>query len=128
MRVYKVFMKLEFLCVCVCVCVCVCCVCVCVCVCARSMQTPPGTKVLLLQKVEAQKGFLLLGKSSLKVLGGQVDHLVQKWTLAKVVWYSNGCLKVLFGSQIVPDEAGRSSGSSSDAPQFAPFGSAKPSG
>ena len=55
-----------------------------VCVCVSSTQSPPGTKVLLLQKVEAQKGFLLLGKNSLEVLGGRVEHLVQKWSLTKV--------------------------------------------
>ena len=53
-------------------------------VCVSSTQSPPGTKVLLLQKVEAQKGFLLLGKNSLEVLGGRVEHLVQKWSLTKV--------------------------------------------
>ena len=73
------------MCVCVCVCVCACaCACVCVCVCARSTQTPPGTKVQLLNKVEVQRGFLLLGKNSLKTLGGNVEHLVQKWSLVKV--------------------------------------------
>ncbi|CAI8037096.1 Tudor domain-containing protein 3 [Geodia barretti] len=71
-----------------------------------STQSPPGTKVLLLQKVEAQKGFLLLGKNSLEVLGGRVEHLVQKWSLTK----------------IMPDELGRSAGGSNDAPQFLPFG------
>ena len=49
-----------------------------------STQTPPGTKVKLLHKVEVQRGFLLLGKNSLKELGGSVEHLVQKWSLSKV--------------------------------------------
>ena len=56
-------------------------------VCVCSTQTPPGTKVLLLHKVEVQKGFILLDKHSLKILGGNVDHLIQKWTVTKVILY-----------------------------------------
>ena len=60
---------------------------VCVCVCVPSTNTPPGTKVLLLHKTEVQRGFLLLAKTSLKILGGTVEHLVQKWNLTKVYIY-----------------------------------------
>lgn len=49
-----------------------------------STQTPPGTKVQLLHKVEVERGFLLLGKNSLRILGGNVEHLIQKWSLTKV--------------------------------------------
>ena len=70
----------RFVYVYMCMYVCVCCVSVCL----SSTQTPPGTKVLLFHKTEVQRGFLLLGKTSLKVLGGRVEHLLQKWTLTKV--------------------------------------------
>lgn len=77
-----------------------------------STQTPPGTKVLLLHKVEVQKGFILLDKHSLKILGGNVDHLIQKWTVTK----------------IMPDSMGRSSAGLDDAPRFIAFGATKHSG
>lgn len=49
-----------------------------------SPLTPPGTKLKLTGKVEVQNGFLLLKKSSITFLGGQVEALLKKWNLQKV--------------------------------------------
>ena len=100
------------------------------------MQTPPGTKVLLIHKVDIQRGFLLLDKNSLKILGGNVEHLVQKWNLTKVCVYTchkhttNYTVYKIFSvdTQIVPDSIGRHAACTNDAPQFTPFGAAKPAG
>lgn len=49
-----------------------------------SLNTPPGTKVKLLGTVQVKNGFLLLDDSKICVLGGEVDHMVEKWELQRV--------------------------------------------
>lgn len=49
-----------------------------------SLNTPPGTKVKLLGTVQVKNGFLLLDDSKISVLGGLVDHMVEKWELQRV--------------------------------------------
>jgi len=49
-----------------------------------SLNTPPGTKVKLHGTVQVKNGFLLLDDSKISVLGGEVDHMVEKWELQRV--------------------------------------------
>lgn len=49
-----------------------------------SLNTPPGTKVKLLGTVQVKNGFVLLDDSNISVLGGEVDHMVEKWELQRV--------------------------------------------
>ncbi|XP_060247483.1 tudor domain-containing protein 3 isoform X2 [Meriones unguiculatus] len=46
-----------------------------------SLNTPPGTKVKLSGIVDIKNGFLLLSDSNTAVLGGEVEHLIEKWEL-----------------------------------------------
>ncbi|XP_077200240.1 tudor domain-containing protein 3 isoform X1 [Paroedura picta] len=48
-----------------------------------SMNTPPGTKIKLLGVVEVKNGFLLLDDSNTVILGGEVEHLIEKWELQR---------------------------------------------
>ncbi|KAM3625857.1 uncharacterized protein V6R79_018688 [Siganus canaliculatus] len=48
-----------------------------------SLNTPPGTKVKLLGEVEVKNGLLLLDDSKISVLGGEVEHMVEKWALQR---------------------------------------------
>uniref|UniRef100_A0A671QNF7 Survival of motor neuron-related-splicing factor 30 n=1 Tax=Sinocyclocheilus anshuiensis TaxID=1608454 RepID=A0A671QNF7_9TELE len=44
-----------------------------------SLNTPPGTKVKLLGAVQVKNGLLLLDDSKITILGGEVDHMIEKW-------------------------------------------------
>ncbi|KAK2874639.1 hypothetical protein Q8A67_021792 [Cirrhinus molitorella] len=48
-----------------------------------SLNTPPGTKVKLLGAVQVKNGILLLDDSKIMVLGGEVDHMIEKWELQR---------------------------------------------
>ncbi|XP_051957241.1 tudor domain-containing protein 3-like isoform X1 [Xyrauchen texanus] len=48
-----------------------------------SLNTPPGTKVKLLGNVQVKNGILLLDDSKIAVLGGEVDHMIEKWELQR---------------------------------------------
>uniref|UniRef100_A0A452UG30 Tudor domain-containing protein 3 n=1 Tax=Ursus maritimus TaxID=29073 RepID=A0A452UG30_URSMA len=48
-----------------------------------SLNTPPGTKVKLSGIVDIKNGFLLLNDSNTTVLGGEVEHLIEKWELQR---------------------------------------------
>ncbi|XP_058486222.1 tudor domain-containing protein 3 isoform X1 [Solea solea] len=48
-----------------------------------SLNTPPGVKVKLLGTVQVKNGLLLLDDSKISVLGGEVDHMVEKWELQR---------------------------------------------
>ncbi|XP_052588576.1 tudor domain-containing protein 3 isoform X2 [Peromyscus californicus insignis] len=48
-----------------------------------SLNTPPGTKVRLSGVVDVRNGFLLLSDSNTTVLGGEVEHLIDKWQLQR---------------------------------------------
>nr|XP_033804140.1 tudor domain-containing protein 3 isoform X1 [Geotrypetes seraphini] len=48
-----------------------------------SLNTPPGTKIKLIQTVEVKNGFLLLDDTNTVVLGGEVEHLIEKWALQR---------------------------------------------
>ncbi|XP_074844816.1 tudor domain-containing protein 3 isoform X2 [Carettochelys insculpta] len=48
-----------------------------------SLNTPPGTKIKLSGIVEVKNGFLLLDDSNTVVLGGEVEHLIEKWELQR---------------------------------------------
>ncbi|XP_067419308.1 tudor domain-containing protein 3 isoform X1 [Emydura macquarii macquarii] len=48
-----------------------------------SLNTPPGTKIKLSGIVEVKNGFLLLDDSNTAVLGGEVEHLIEKWELQR---------------------------------------------
>lgn len=49
-----------------------------------SLNTPPGTKIKLLGSVSVKNGFLLLDDSKISVLGGEVEHMIEKWELQRV--------------------------------------------
>lgn len=49
-----------------------------------SLDTPPGTKVKVLGTVQVKNGILLLDDSKISVLGGEVDHMMEKWELQRV--------------------------------------------
>uniref|UniRef100_A0A3Q2XML5 Tudor domain containing 3 n=1 Tax=Hippocampus comes TaxID=109280 RepID=A0A3Q2XML5_HIPCM len=48
-----------------------------------SLNTPPGTKIKLLGTVLVRNGFLLLDDSNISILGGEVEHMVEKWELQR---------------------------------------------
>nr|XP_034353525.1 tudor domain-containing protein 3 isoform X2 [Arvicanthis niloticus] len=48
-----------------------------------SLNTPPGTKVKLSGTVDVKNGFLLLSDANTTVLGGEVEHLIDKWALQR---------------------------------------------
>uniref|UniRef100_A0A8C5LJ75 Tudor domain-containing protein 3 n=1 Tax=Jaculus jaculus TaxID=51337 RepID=A0A8C5LJ75_JACJA len=48
-----------------------------------SLNTPPGTKVKLSGIVDIKNGFLLLNEANTTVLGGEVEHLIDKWELQR---------------------------------------------
>ncbi|CAH2223929.1 tudor domain-containing 3 [Pelobates cultripes] len=48
-----------------------------------SLNTPPGTKIKLLGTVEVKNGCLLLDDTNTVVLGGEVEHLIEKWELQR---------------------------------------------
>ncbi|XP_041936992.1 tudor domain-containing protein 3 isoform X2 [Alosa sapidissima] len=48
-----------------------------------SLNTPPGTKVKLLGSLSVKNGFLLLDDSKVSVLGGEVEHMIEKWELQR---------------------------------------------
>ncbi|OXB54686.1 hypothetical protein ASZ78_012300 [Callipepla squamata] len=48
-----------------------------------SLNTPPGTKIKLSGIIEVRNGFLLLDDSNTAVLGGEVEHLIEKWELQR---------------------------------------------
>lgn len=49
-----------------------------------SINTPPGTKILLKGTIKLKANLLILNSQNVQVLGGHVDHLVTKWKQAKV--------------------------------------------
>lgn len=49
-----------------------------------SLSIPPGTKLKITSDVMARNGFLLLMPTVVKVLGGHVEHMVEKWKASKV--------------------------------------------
>ncbi|XP_006026785.1 tudor domain-containing protein 3 isoform X2 [Alligator sinensis] len=48
-----------------------------------SLNTPPGTKIKLSGIVDVKNGFLLLDDNNIVVLGGEVEHLIEKWELQR---------------------------------------------
>ncbi|KAG1692609.1 Tudor domain-containing protein 3 [Nymphon striatum] len=49
-----------------------------------SSDVPPGTKIYLKPtKISVRQGFILLDNNVCKVLGGKVQHLLQKWELSR---------------------------------------------
>ena len=49
-----------------------------------SLNTPPGSKILLKMTVDVEHGFLLLNNKNTKSLGGRVEKLAEGWELKKV--------------------------------------------
>lgn len=50
----------------------------------NSLDTPPGTKLLLKPRTKVANGFYILNDETCQVLGGNVTELYQKWKLNKV--------------------------------------------
>lgn len=49
-----------------------------------SINTPPGTKVLLKNEdLEVCHGVIWLNQSNIQVLGGKVTHMIEKWELIR---------------------------------------------
>ncbi|XP_039529672.1 tudor domain-containing protein 3 isoform X1 [Pimephales promelas] len=71
-----------------------------------SLNTPPGTKVKLLGVVQVKNGILLLDDSKIAVLGGEVDHMIDKWEFQRSLAKHNR----------------RNIGAEGGPPPFVPFG------
>uniref|UniRef100_A0A673SX92 RecQ mediated genome instability protein 1 OB-fold domain-containing protein n=1 Tax=Suricata suricatta TaxID=37032 RepID=A0A673SX92_SURSU len=71
-----------------------------------SLNTPPGTKVKLSGIVDIKNGFLLLNDSNTTILGGEVEHLIEKWELQRSLSKHNRS----------------NSGTEGGPPPFVPFG------
>ncbi|XP_056099000.1 tudor domain-containing protein 3 isoform X2 [Rhinichthys klamathensis goyatoka] len=71
-----------------------------------SLNTPPGTKVKLLGVVQVKNGILLLDDSKIDVLGGEVDHMIDKWEFQRSLAKHNR----------------RNIGAEGGPPPFVPFG------
>ncbi|CAM4731306.1 unnamed protein product [Leuciscus chuanchicus] len=71
-----------------------------------SLNTPPGTKVKLLGVVQVKNGILLLDDSKISVLGGEVDHMIEKWEFQRSLAKHNR----------------RNIGAEGGPPPFVPFG------
>lgn len=48
-----------------------------------SINTPPGTKILIKGSIKIKSNLLILNNQSCQVLGGHVEYLVAKWKTAK---------------------------------------------
>ncbi|XP_075159760.1 tudor domain containing 3 [Haematobia irritans] len=49
-----------------------------------SLKIPPGTKIFLkADKVQIMQGLLILKETEVQILGGNVEHMVEKWELAR---------------------------------------------
>ena len=51
-----------------------------------STHTPPGTKVYLHGPIKIKSSLLILNPKTCEVLGGNVEHLIQKWKQSKVIY------------------------------------------
>lgn len=62
---------------------------------AVSLSTPPGTKILLKNgPIKISNGFLLLSAKHIEILGGRVEHLIEKWEQLKITQrYSKSVVK-----------------------------------
>jgi hypothetical protein len=50
-----------------------------------SVNTPPGTKIQILGKLPVRQGYLQVGPKNIKVLGGLVPKLMEKWEANRLV-------------------------------------------
>lgn len=48
-----------------------------------NLNTPPGTKIFLNGEIKIKSNMFLLFAKNIKILGGHVDYLVEKWKLTK---------------------------------------------
>lgn len=65
---------------------------------ALSLSTPPGTKILLKNgPIKISNGFLLLSAKYIEVLGGRVEHLIEKWEALKITQRYSKC-KCIFSN------------------------------
>lgn len=46
-------------------------------------ETPPGTKVLITGTVPVEGNFLILDRKNVKILGGRVEEMIEKWNVEK---------------------------------------------
>lgn len=57
-----------------------------------TLSTPPGTKILLKNgPIKISNGFLLLAAKYIEVLGGRVEHLIEKWESYKLAQRFSRC-------------------------------------
>lgn len=56
-----------------------------------SLNTPPGTKIKLIGIVEVKNGCLLVDDTNTVVLGGEVEHLIEKWELQRSLSKHSRC-------------------------------------
>lgn len=53
---------------------------------ALSLNLPPGTKIYFRsERLQLMQGFIVLKAAELQVLGGRVEHLAEKWELARTM-------------------------------------------
>ena len=50
-----------------------------------SLNTPPGTKIQLIGRIPIRQGYLQVGPHNVKVLGGSVLKLLEKWEANRLV-------------------------------------------
>lgn len=48
------------------------------------MSLLPGSKIQLLGDVEVDHGFILLHEHNVRLLGGKVEGMIEKWELSQV--------------------------------------------
>uniref|UniRef100_A0A1I7TYM3 Survival of motor neuron-related-splicing factor 30 n=1 Tax=Caenorhabditis tropicalis TaxID=1561998 RepID=A0A1I7TYM3_9PELO len=46
-------------------------------------ETPPGTKILIIGSVPIEANFLILERKNVKILGGRVEEMIEKWNVEK---------------------------------------------
>ncbi|KAL9906383.1 tudor domain containing 3 [Glossina fuscipes fuscipes] len=64
------------------------------------LNTPPGTKLFFkAEKIQIMQGFLVLKPDEVQNLGGNVEHLVEKWDLARQMQkYARSGMRINAGS------------------------------
>ena len=83
---------------------------------------PPGTKLKITGDVMARNGFLLLTPSVVKILGGHVDQMVDKWKANKVSSNMFLCIQVTVLLEKALTERSKATGNVGDGPPpFIPF-------
>lgn len=85
---------------------------------------PPGTKLKITYNVMARNGFLLLTPAVVKVLGGHVEHMVEKWKASKVGVCSCRIHVTILLEKVVTERSKVTGNVGDGPPAFVPFSEA----